>query len=121
MTDIFKTLGNIIKPFSDTKTGMRWVNASEQLPEGKRQIFIRSVHTKTGGMLWSDELAKMDHLENVEWLDESGADYWKKRCEAAEEVLETLPPDINWGNLGAIKDHEDTYKKWQQLKNKEGC
>jgi hypothetical protein len=70
MTDIFKTLGNIINPSGDTKSGMRWVNASEQLPEGKRQIFIRSVHTKSGGMVWSDELAKMEHLENVEWLDE---------------------------------------------------
>ena len=43
--------------------------------------------------------------------------YWKQRCEAAEEVLETIPPDVNWGNLDAIKDHEETYLKWSKIKS----
>ena len=43
--------------------------------------------------------------------------YWRGRCEAAEEVMETIPPDVNWGNLGAIKDHEETYLKWSKLKS----
>jgi len=43
--------------------------------------------------------------------------YWESRCQAAEEVMETIPPDVNWGNLGAIEDHEKAYMKWLKLKS----
>ncbi len=50
---------------------MKWINASERLPDTKGYVFIRSLQTKHGGMVSCSELKNWDERPNLEWLDES--------------------------------------------------
>lgn len=50
---------------------MKWINASERLPEDAERIFIRNKDTQAGGMVHRDTLKELDGKHNIEWLDES--------------------------------------------------
>jgi hypothetical protein len=56
-----------------------------------------------------DDIAFDFHKANEKVKDEKENDYWKKRCEAAEALLNPFVGAIN-------KDHE-AFKEWQQLKS----
>lgn len=43
-------------------------------------------------------------------------DYWKKRCEAAERIIDHERYRTNPEREGFREQIEDAYKKWQQLK-----
>ena len=44
-------------------------------------------------------------------LSTDAENYWKQRCEAAEELISFWPPNY------LSPDHRDKYRAWQQLKS----
>lgn len=55
-------------------SGMRWVRASERLPEDGvgmlKYVWVRNIQTKAGCMQPLADYKKIDGIENTEWLDE---------------------------------------------------
>jgi len=76
---------------------MKWILASEQLPEDKSKMyFIRNVNTKHGGMVYVQE---MNSNENWEWLDESEPE--------GKEAVELVEKDDYISHLTFANDQYD--------------
>ena len=92
---------------------MKWILASERLPGKEAMYFCR--HPDGVRMyIW-----RKDIYSGLEWLDEQAPDddYWQKRCEAAEEVIELERYRTNPEREGFREKIESVYKEWQLLKS----
>jgi hypothetical protein len=60
------------------------------------------------------ELDYLDYNKEIKELMSSNNDYWKKRCELAEDYISKTPcdPDI-------YDDQLNSYKNWMEIKNNE--
>lgn len=105
---------------------MKWIKASERLPDKTGLYFCKIKYCHTPENEISKAAVQYDtpfwklYEENyiVEWLDEQPIpqdDYWKKRCEAAEKILEHL--HVTQKQVPPLSLEFSLIKAWDKLKS----
>ncbi len=124
---------------NNNRQGCRWVDGTE-FPEYRGYYFVE---TKTGrkdvyywhneensGSAWENDVSKWlsesiepcatsseNELGKGNFLSTMEAEYWRKRCEAAEEVFQCLPDYLKFDTRKDEAMYDDAHKAWQQLKS----